>query len=352
MWTLKPASDTIDVAGDDEVHVDDSDDTKDSPGTQAVPNSSRVTVLDSDSEEAWDESSIRNPLTPRLRPQDPDFGFTESLLLRPIEVMAARMLQREQHPVRDEILELFAMMPVSGLRRSAAGEGGGVRYLVGGASPRSNSDILTLCTDNPFFTCVVNRFIYSIAPQHKYTSFVIRQGCSGVVHRDLRNGPFRSMIVNLSAGGEGEGLWVHDRLGDVMKNFGDRKLPGVVLPLNSPVYLDARRHLHAGHVPSQSRAPARVILIAFSTLNLANLGRAPLLHLLSLGFPLPDHKNPHYRCDMNDFQAPVRLRQMSIEEAVEAAQQHPHQDVIEVLDSQEDRAWQPCVIHGTPSSSV
>ena len=214
MWTLKPAEGIIDVAEDDEVHWCDSDDTKDSLGTHAVPQASRVTVLDSDSEDdRRDGSSIRNPLTPILRPQDPDFGFTESLLLRPIEVMAARMLQREQHPTRDEILELFAMMPSSGLRRTNIGEGGGVRYLVGGASPRSNSDILTLCTDNPFFTCAVNRFIYSIAPQHKDTSFVIRQGCSGVVHRDLRNGPFRSMIVNLSIGGEGEGLWLHDRLG-------------------------------------------------------------------------------------------------------------------------------------------
>ena len=299
MWTLKPASCTIDIAGDDEVHVGDEGDTKDSSSTQAVPNSSRVTVLDSDSEDDVREgSSIRNPLTPTLRPQDPDFGFTESLLLRPIEVMAARMLQREQHPSKDEILELFAMMPASGLRRSATAEGGGIRYLVSGASPRSNSDILTHCTDNPFFTCAVNRFIFSIAPQHKYTSFVIRQGCSGVVHRDLRNGPFRSMIVNLSTGGEGEGLWLHDRLGDVMKTFGDQQLPGVVLPLNSPVYLDARRHLHAGHVPSRSRAQARVILIAFSALNLARLDSAPLLKLLSLGFPLPDLNNPLCRCDI------------------------------------------------------
>ena len=334
MWTLKPSNFILDIA-DDETHLGDEDDTKDSPGTNTVPNASRVTVLDSDSEyEVREGTSIRNPLTPKLRPQDPDFGFTESLLLRPIEVMAARMLQRSQHPSKDEILELFAMMPASGLRRNTTADGGVIRYLVSGASPRSNSDILTHCTDNPFFACAVNRYIFSIAPQHKYTSFVIRQGCSGVVHRDLRNGPFRSMIVNLSTGGEGDGLWLHDRLGSVMKTFGDQQLPGVVLPLDSPVFIDARKHLHAGHVKHQSRAQARVILIAFSALNLANLGSAARWKLLGLGFPLPDLNNPACRCDMNDFQSPVRLRQLSIREAVEAFAHHPQQDVIEVLDSQ------------------
>ena len=121
MWTLKPSNCTLDIP-DDETHLGDEDDTKDSPGTNTVPHASIVTVLDSDSE--YEGTSIRNPLTPKLRPQDPDFGFTESLLLRPIEVMAARMLQRSQHPSKDEILELFAMMPASGLRRNTTADGG------------------------------------------------------------------------------------------------------------------------------------------------------------------------------------------------------------------------------------
>ena len=330
MWNLKPCSTVLEVLdGDGEgACPGDDDDTKDRHATQ-------VTVLDSDSEfDVIEGMSVRNPLTPKLRPQDPDFGFTESLLLRPIEVMAARMLQRDQHPSKGELLELFAMMPASGLRRNPSAGGGGIRYLISGASPRSNSDILTNCTDLPFLTCAINRFVFSIAPHHKYTSFVIRQGCSGVVHRDLRNGPFRSMIVNLSTGSEGDGLWLHDRCGKVTKTFGDQQLTGVVLPLDNPVFIDARRCLHAGHVKHPSRAHCRVVLIAFSTLNLANLSSPARLHLLSLGFPLPDLDNPSHRSDMNNLKAPPRLRQLSIEEAVEAAASHPQQDVIEVLDSQ------------------
>ena len=335
MWTLKPGTYTLDVDDDDITQVGDDHNAEDRSGTISVPASSRVTVLDSGSEdEGGDEASIRNPITPRLRPQDPDFGFTESLLLRPVEVMAARMLQRSQHPTREEILELFLMMPVSGLRRANSPEGSGVRYLVSGASPRSDADILSHCTDNPYFTCVVNRFICSMAPFHKYTTYVIRQGCSGVVHRDVRNGPFRSMIVNLGTGGHGDGLWLHDKLGSVLKSFGGKALPGVVLPLESPVFLDARKHLYAGHVANKENAQARVVLIAFSTINLAGLGPFPRSKLLGLGFTLPSTKDPLCKCDMNDFEAPPRLRQLSISEALETLNSHPQQDVIEVLDSQ------------------
>ena len=208
------------------------------------------------------------------------------------------MLQREHPPTKDEVLELFLMMPVSGLRRGNTSEGSGVRYLVSGASPRSNADILSHCIDNPYFTLIVNRFINSIAPTHKYTSYVIRQGCSGVVHRDLRNGPFKSMVVNLGVGGQGDGLWLHDRMGKVLKTFGSQVLPGVVMPLDAPFFLDARRCLHAGHVADKSRSQARVVLIAFTTINLANLGPCPKSRLLSLGFPLPDRKDPSCPCDM------------------------------------------------------
>ena len=84
MWNLKPGTCTLDV--DDDAVVQDHgarEGTATHPEDISVPASSRVTVIDSDSEDnIWDEMNIRNPLTPRLRPQDPVFGFTECLLLR------------------------------------------------------------------------------------------------------------------------------------------------------------------------------------------------------------------------------------------------------------------------------
>ena len=336
MWRLTPGTCTLDV--------DEDDDTQDSvspagaesqAGDAAVPASSRVTVLDSDSEgEIFDDASIRNPLTPRLRPQDPAFGFTESLLLRPVEIMAMRMLQREHPPTREEVLELFLLIPISGLRRGNSTGESGIRYLVTGASPRSNVDVLSCCTDLPYFNLLVNRFIHHIAPAHRYSTFVIRQGCSGVVHRDVRNGPFRSMVVNLGLGGPGEGLWLHDRVGTVFKFFGEQQLPGVVVPLDKPFFLDARKCLHAGHVEDKRKAPARVVLIAFTTINLSGLGSYPRSRLLSLGFPLPHPNDPASQSEMNDFRGPPRLKQLSMQEALQALRSHSRQQVIEVVDSQ------------------
>ena len=142
------------------------------------------------------------------------------------------------------------------------------------------------------------------------------------------------MIVNLGIGGQGDGLWLHDRLGSIWKPFGGQVLPGVVLPLDMPVFLDARKHLHAGHITNQANAQARVILIAFSTINLSRLGPFPRSQLLGFGFPLPSPHDPLCKGAMNDFEAPPRLRQLSITEALEALHNHPQQDVIEVLDSQ------------------
>ena len=76
-----------------------------------------------------------------------------------------------------------------------------------------------------------------------------------------------------------------------------------------------------------------MVLIAFSTIKLADLGPFPRSKLLSLGFRLPDPKDPLCKCDMNDFEAPPRLRQLSIREAMEALDSHPEQEVIEVFDS-------------------
>ena len=88
------------------------------------------------------------------------------------------------------------------------------------------------------------------------------------------------------------------------------------------------------HVADKTRAQARVVLIAFTTINLANLGPYPRSKLLGLGFPLPDPKDPVCQSDMNDFGALPRMRQLNMNEALAILRSHPQQDVIEVVDSQ------------------
>ena len=103
-----------------------------------------------------------------------------------------------------------------------------------------------------------------------------------------------------------------------------------------PFVFDARRTLHAGHVAHSHRIPSRVVLIAFTTLTLTQLQVVPRAMLCGLGFPLPRPCDPHSHGPMNDFGAPCRGRQLTIEEALNppVAQTNLH-DVIEILDSQD-----------------
>ena len=133
-----PCTLDLDDADDDEVN-----DTLHDPSSalQATPPSpTRVFLIDSDSEcDTLDDSSIYNPLTPRLRPRDPHFGFSEDALLRPIDIRACRIYQREEAPKAHEVLDLFLMMPLSYLRRQTDTETGlSVKYILSGASPRSH----------------------------------------------------------------------------------------------------------------------------------------------------------------------------------------------------------------------
>ena len=343
--TLNQALVVLDLDDTDDEVVHDTLCETPSPPPSPLPPPSRVLLIDSDSElercdREWvGDNSIHNPLTPRLRPRDPHFGFSEDLLLRPIEIKSCRIYQREEPPRKEELLDLFLSMPVSYLRRRVDPASNQVaRYLVAGASPRSTGDILSLCSECPFFTILVNKYLQNVAPHHRFSTFVIRTGCVGRVHRDIRNGPHPSLVVCLSQSGHGDGIWLHDPLGKTFKDFEGKRLPGVVIPITEPFVFDAPRVLHAGHVAHPHRIQSRVVLIAFTTLTLTQLQVAPRAMLCGLGFPLPRPGDPYSHGPMNDFGAPCRGRQLTIREALNLSviQTHPH-DVIEVLDSQDSR---------------
>ena len=210
LWHLKPGSCSLDLDATDDDVVDD---TLYEPPTPP-PSPSRVFLIDSDSElERCDrdwigDNSVHNPRTPRLRPRDPHFGFSEDALLRPIEIKSCRIYQREEPPKAHELLDLFLTMPLSYLRRRTDPETGhSVKYLLAGASPRSTGDILSHCSECPYFTLLVNKYLQTIAPYHRFSTYVIRSGCISRVHRDIRNGPYPSLVISLSQAGQGDGIW-------------------------------------------------------------------------------------------------------------------------------------------------
>ena len=158
-------------------------------------------------------------------------------------------------------------------------------------NPRSSSALLNLCNSSPHFVRIVTKFIHQIAPNHKFSTFVLRQGCFGKVHRDMKNGTCPSLVVNLFKGSEGDGLWIHDIMGSHYKQHFTKHLPGTVVPLEEPFIFDARKVLHAGHVASRETAPSRVILVAFTTLHACRVEPRVTRVLQDLGFPLPGEQD-------------------------------------------------------------
>ena len=274
------------------------------------------------------DGDVENPLTPELHPQLPLYGWNDDPLLKPVEVKAYRLLLRTRPPTPDDILTLFKMMPRASLRRRGGADGETVNwYLVGGCNPRCNKATLTFCTDAPYATLVINRFIRATAPTHPFSKFLLRIGAVDKPHRDTKNGPFPTMIMNLHEGSPKEGLWLQDPLGTVPQTHLGKQILGTVVNLKSPFFFNARKTLHAGYVQNARQAQDRVTLVAFTSLNVGNIDSEVRTQLLDLNFPLPEKATTHSEDQ--------RSLQWTISEAVclSPSCKDVH-DVIEVLDSQ------------------
>ena len=275
-----------------------------------------------------DESDIE---TLRTQPQEPAFLRSCELptcpRVRAVEEVALSILRKPAPPCKTEVLRLFAQLSGRDLKACSYGE-----YIVAGASPRSRTTCVTHTLKFPLFTRVVTKFLGSVCPQHVYTSFVIRRGCFHKVHRDIQNGPTGAAVVALSNTLPGEGLWVQDKLGNVLKEHNGEQVAGTVRSLHEPVIFDSRKLLHAGHM-LQGSTTQRVILVAFSTLHASTMPWWPREQLLELGFRLPTHFQ--IRSATHGVSAsgqPPRLKQLTLSEALNLTiRERDLHDVISVL---------------------
>ena len=67
----------------------------------------------------------------------------------------------------------------------------------------------TSCFEYPDSMRVINAFLHSVDPVHRYAAFVLTKNVTSRVHRDPRNGAACNMVVRISDFAEG-GLWVQD----------------------------------------------------------------------------------------------------------------------------------------------
>ena len=286
-----------------------------------------VTILDSPCSEIPSP-----PTTPHSAPTIPHIHKAETT-----ETKAQRILEAPDGPSKAQLLDLFESLPRSLYRRADGGDGVySTSFVVGGISPRSSSLPLHLCISHPNFVRTVTKFVKAACPEHKFSTFVLRRGCSGRIHRDCKNGPCPSLLIGLNDQLEGDGLWIHDKVGSCMKRHLDQDLWGTVVPIQAPFVFDARKTLHAGHLSDATLAPSRVVLVAFTTLNARFASPVVRANLEELGFPLPTTADMHMQDGIILGECPKRLRQLTFHEALrltkEADEAH---DVIEVLDSQD-----------------
>ena len=143
-------------------------------------------------------------------------------------------------------------------------------------------------------------------------------------------------MVGLNDKLEGEGLWIHDKVGTCIKRHLDQDLLGTVVSIRAPFVFDARKTLHAGHLLDASLAPFRVVLVAFTTINARFTAPRVRVQLEDLGFPLPAAADMHMQDGSILGERPKRLRQLTFLEALHLSREEDEtHDVIEVLDSQD-----------------
>ncbi|CAE7799744.1 unnamed protein product [Symbiodinium sp. CCMP2592] len=141
------------------------------------------------------------------------------------------------------------------------------------------------CRDFPMSTKVLNEFMRSQAPGASYTTLALFRDLETRVHSDHGNDPgLMNTILKVSDFSSG-GLWVETAGGEVPCPLPhhNQRLGKVIEFVDGALSFDAQQP-HC--VMPWSRGP-RVVLVAFTVRNWANLRRADLTELSQLGFRLP-----------------------------------------------------------------
>ncbi|CAE7517036.1 nmd3 [Symbiodinium sp. CCMP2592] len=145
---------------------------------------------------------------------------------------------------RASVQILFDLLPktrphkITGSAEPGTAFFGGTVHQEGLTAPRST------CFTFPESMRVINAFLHSVDPHHRYAAFVLTKNVTSEVHRDPRNAAVPNLIVAISSFSDG-GIWIQDDSGTQVRSFHGSPVTGTVHSLqDGPVYLDARGCLH------------------------------------------------------------------------------------------------------------
>ena len=277
----------------------------------------------------------QSPNTTAENPALHFFTITTNLRLQPVELLARQTLRLNALPTKQSLLNCLELIPRSHIKTGPEGS----QYVVGGCNPRSRYEKVTHSRTLPFFNMLVCRYLRHLAPQHRFTTYVVRFGAIERPHRDVRNAPLPTLLVALKTPEPNkDGLWVQDVLhGCVIKDHHGSALKGTVLSIEDPLLFQPRSFLHAGHVHDLTKKNERVVLVAFSTLHASVLHWEAQEKLQALGFPLPTQAELFRAVHGSIPGDPPRLKQLSMHDFLQSkGPDMDDHDVVEVWDDPDD----------------
>ena len=131
---------------------------------------------------------------------------------------------------------------------------------------------------------LVNRFILSICPEHRWTSFQILCDSPLGVHVDSQNARLDSFIIGVSYFDNGQ-VWVQDHGGVDFEDVNGRMVPGITLDICCRGYLlPTHTKLHGSRSWQRGN---RFVLISYAIGAFRQVCPEQKLELQGLGFLLP-----------------------------------------------------------------
>ena len=114
-----------------------------------------------------------------------------------------------------------------------------------GLNPRDLSKLSCATAPCMLLCCQITAFLAKIAPDHKYSSIVIRDCADKDIHKDLRNSLYPQGIVRLSDFDDCQ-LWIEPPSGPTYKMYMGSKIFGAVceIPRDRLLLFSGRRYLH------------------------------------------------------------------------------------------------------------
>ena len=139
--------------------------------------------------------------------------------------------------------------------------------------------------------CQITAFLARIAPDHKYSSIVIRDCAGEDIHKDLRNSHYPQGIVRLSDLDNGQ-LWIESPSGSSHKMYMGSKIFGTAceIPRDRLLLFSGKRSLHCTE-PWQKR---RVVLVAYTLMGSISIAQELEERLQALGIPTPTSLDVEY----------------------------------------------------------